>query len=71
MRDNYDFSEAKRNPCAKRLKQQITIRLDKSTIAYFKSMSDDSDIPYQTLINMYLRDCATTQRKLSINWGTA
>ena len=71
MRQNYDFSKAKRNPYAKRLKQQITIRLDRPTIQYFKDLSDDSGIPYQTLINLYLRDCAVTGRKLSMRWKTS
>jgi len=70
MRKHYDFSKAKRNPYAKRLKQQITIRLDKPTIAYFKSLAEDTGIPYQTLINLYLRDCATKGRKLSMRWKT-
>ena len=71
MKKSYDFSQAKRNPYAKRLKQQITIRLDKPTIQYFKDMSNESGIPYQTLINLYLRDCAVTERKLSMRWETS
>ena len=70
MRKSYDFSKAKRNPYAKRLKQQITIRLDKPTIQYFKNLSDESGVPYQTLINLYLRDCAVRERKLSMKWKT-
>ena len=71
MKKSYDFSTAKRNPYAKRLKQQITIRLDKPTIQYFKDLSEESGIPYQTLINLYLRDCAVTGRKLSMRWKTS
>lgn len=71
MRKHYDFSKAKRNPYAKRLKQQITIRLDKPTIEYFKELAGESGIPYQTLINLYLRDCAATGRKLSMRWKTS
>ncbi len=71
MRKSYDFSKAKRNPYAKRLKQQITIRLDKPTIQYFKDLSEETGIPYQTLINLYLRDCAVTERKLSMRWKTS
>jgi uncharacterized protein (DUF4415 family) len=71
MRKNYDFSKAKRNPYAKRLKQQITIRLDKPTVDYFKELADETGIPYQTLINLYLRDCATNGRKLSMRWKTS
>jgi len=68
MRKEYDFSNAKRNPYAKRLKKQITIRLDGPTIDYFKSLAGDTGIPYQTLINLYLRDCAAKKRKLAMNW---
>jgi predicted DNA binding CopG/RHH family protein len=71
MKKSYDFSKAKRNPYAKRLKQQITIRLDKPTIQYFKDLSNESGIPYQTLINLYLRDCAVSERKLSMRWQTS
>lgn len=63
MRDNYDFSKGIRNPYAKRLKRQLTIRLDNETIAYFQGLSDELAIPYQTLINMYLRECAATQKR--------
>ncbi len=68
MRKHYDFSKAKRNPYARRLKRQVTIRLDEATIAYFRSLSQDVGIPYQTLINLYLRECAFTRKKLSIAW---
>ena len=68
MRKNYDFSTAKKNPYAKKLKRQVTIRLDEHTVNYFKDLSQEIGIPYQTLINLYLRDCATTGRKLSIEW---
>jgi len=71
MRKHYDFSKGKRNPYAKLLKQQITIRLDKPTIEYFKGLAVESGIPYQTLINLYLRDCASTGRKLSMRWKTS
>ncbi len=68
MRKQYDFSEARRNPYARRLKKSVTIRLDEATIAYFKGLADDTGIPYQTLINLYLRDCAARGRKLSMQW---
>ena len=71
MRKRYDFSKGKRNPYARLLKQQITIRLDKPTIEYFKDLAGESGIPYQTLINLYLRDCASTGRKLSMRWKTS
>jgi predicted DNA binding CopG/RHH family protein len=64
----YDFSGARKNPYAKRLKKQITIRLDEPTIEYFKGVAELSGIPYQTLINLYLRDCAQKGRKLSMDW---
>jgi uncharacterized protein (DUF4415 family) len=68
MRKEYDFSNAKKNPYAAQLKKQITIRLDGEAIDYFKSISEGVGIPYQSLINLYLRDCAATRRKLNMNW---
>ena len=72
MRDHYDFSKmrGRKNPYVKHLKQSVTIRLDKDTIAYFKSLADESGIPYQTLINLYLRDCALNGRKLHMKWAS-
>ncbi len=68
MRKEYDFSKAKRNPYARRLKQQVTIRLEHDTIAYFKSLSEEMGIPYQTLINLYLRECASSGKRLVVTW---
>ena len=68
MRDEYDFSQGTRNPYARRLKKQVPIRLDAATIDYFKSLADEVGIPYQTLINLYLRDCAARKKRLSIAW---
>ena len=68
MCKEYDFSAAKKNPYAAQLKKQITIRLDEESITYFKSISEDDGIPYQSLINLYLRDCAASHRKLNLNW---
>jgi len=68
MRAEYDFSKARRNPYAKRLKQRVTIRLDAPTVNYFKRLADETGIPYQTLINLYLRDCAESKRELSFAW---
>lgn len=68
MRKEYDFSKATKNPYASRLKKQITIRLDSDAIDYFKSVSEEVGIPYQSLINLYLRDCAASNRKLNLNW---
>ena len=69
MRDEYDFSNAVRNPYTKKLKKQITINIDSDTIDYFKEQSSSSGIPYQTLINLYLADCAQNRKKLSIAWS--
>ncbi len=69
MRDNYDFSKSIKNPYAKRMKKQITIRLDEDTIEYFKDLAEEKGIPYQSLINLYLRDCAETHKKLKVKWA--
>ena len=68
MRKEYDFSAAKKNPYAAQLKKQITIRLDEDAITYFKAISEEVGIPYQSLINLYLRDCAASHRKLNLTW---
>ena len=68
MRKEYDFSAARKNPYAAQLKKQITIRLDEESIAYFTTISEDVGIPYQSLINLYLRDCAASHRKLNLYW---
>ncbi len=70
MRKNYDFSKSAKNPYANRVKKQITIRLDEDTIGYFKKMSEETGIPYQNLINLYLRDCAGKNRKLNLKWAS-
>ena len=69
MREHYDFSKmkGKKNPYIKYLKQ-ITMRLDKDSVEYFKTLSEEAGIPYQTLINLYWRDCATHKRKLNMQW---
>ena len=68
MRKEYDFSQSRKNPYASQLKKQITIRLDEDAIAYFKAISEEVGIPYQSLINLYLRDCAASSRKLNLHW---
>lgn len=68
MRKEYDFSKGRKNPYASRLKKQITIRLDEDAIDYFKSISEKVGIPYQSLINLYLRDCAAAHRELDLSW---
>ena len=68
MKAEYDFSEAKKNPYAKRLKRRVTIRLDGPTVDYFKDLAEETGIPYQTLINLYLRDCAESKKELNLEW---
>ena len=68
MLNEYDFSHAKKNPYAKALKKQITINIDSSTIDYFKAQSEAVGIPYQTLINLYLKDCVNNNRRLTMSW---
>ena len=68
MRDEYDFSNARKNPYAKKLKQQVTIKLDTDVVDYFKAQAIAFGIPYQTLINLYLSDCAANQKKLQMSW---
>jgi len=68
MRKEYGFSKARKNPYASQLKKQITIRLDEDSITYFKTISEDVGVPYQSLINLYLRDCALSRRKLNLKW---
>ena len=68
MREEYDFSNAHKNPYAKKLKKQITINIDVDTIDYFKTQSETSGIPYQTLINLYLADCVAEQKQLKLSW---
>jgi predicted DNA binding CopG/RHH family protein len=71
MRKEYDFSKARRNPYSRLLKKQVTIRLDEGTVKYFKELAREAGIPYQTLINLYLRDCAASGRRLAIEWKKA
>lgn len=71
MRKNYDFSKGRKNPYARRLKRQITIRLDEDTLEYFKRLAEEAEVPYQTLINLFLRDCARTKKRLSLKWEAA
>lgn len=68
MKAEYDFSNAKKNPYVKKLKKQITIKIDNDTIDYFKEQAEISGIPYQTLINLYLSDCAANKKQLQISW---
>jgi len=70
MKDRYDFSKSVKNPYLRSPKKQITIRLDEETIMYFKGMSKDSGIPYQSLINLYLRDCVAKKKQLQLKWAS-
>ena len=68
MKEEYDFSNSIKNPYTKKLKKQISIRIDIEIINYFKELSDDTGIPYQNLINLFLADCATRHLKPKIAW---
>jgi uncharacterized protein (DUF4415 family) len=70
MRARYDFTKSVNNPYLRKPKRQVTIRLDADTIEYFKGLAAQSGIPYQNLINLYLRDCAAEKKRLKIDWGT-
>ncbi|HYN59177.1 MAG TPA: BrnA antitoxin family protein [Rubrivivax sp.] len=68
MRKEYDFTAARKNPYAAQLKQSVTIRLDQDSIVYFKAMAQETGIPYQSLINHYLKECAASKKKLNLAW---
>ena len=69
MRDEYDFSKSVKNPYTKKLKSQITIRLENDTLDYFKQLAAETDLPYQKLINLFLRNCAENKLKPSVTWS--
>ncbi len=71
MRDEYDIKNLnpRKNPYTNSLKKQITINIDSSTIDFFKNLANDTGIPYQTLINMYLGDCAKNNKRPTVSWG--
>lgn len=71
MKAEYDFSKMKSrtNPYATKLKKPVTIRLSEDVVDYFKVMSEEMDVPYQSLINLYLRDCVAQHRKLKMDWS--
>ncbi len=73
MKAEYDLSKMKsrKNPYASKLKKPVTMRLSEDVIEYFKRMADDAGVPYQSLINLYLRDCLATSRKVKIQWPQA
>ncbi len=68
MKKHYDFEKGRPNPYTRTLKKQVTIRLDPDTIHYFKELAEETGIPYQTLINLYLRDCAKHRRRPGLDW---
>ncbi len=70
MKAEYDLSKmkARTNPYASKLKKPVTIRLSEDVVVYFKRMADEAGVPYQSLINLYLRDCLVQNRKVNINW---
>ena len=68
MRDEYDFSKGKRGYYNDKIKERTTIRLDKDVKIYFQQIAEKEQLPYQTLINLYLRDCMRTKRKLKMEW---
>lgn len=71
MKTEYDFSKMKsrKNPYVSKLKKQVTIRMGEDVIGYFKEMSLETGIPYQSLINLYLRDCVSKHRKINVKWA--
>lgn len=68
MKNNYDFSKAKKNPYTKLMKKQITINLSEEVLDYFKELSEKTSIPYQTLINFYLLDCVKNKKTIEMEW---
>ncbi|HMN25040.1 MAG: BrnA antitoxin family protein [Ignavibacteriaceae bacterium] len=68
MKKEYNFKDSIKNPYVKKLKKQISIRIEKETVEYFKKLASEIDIPYQNLMNMYLRECALKNYKPNINW---
>ena len=68
MKKQYDFSKSVKNPYIKKLKKQISIRIENDTVEYFKKLASEIDIPYQNLMNMYLRECAENNKKPNIHW---
>ena len=71
MKAEYDLSKLKsrRNPYASKLKKPVTMRLSEDVLVYFKNMASDAGVPYQSLINLYLRDCAASKKKINLAWA--
>lgn len=72
MKSEYDLANmrSRKNPYASKLKKPVTMRLSEDVIAYFKEMAEEDGVPYQSLINLYLRDCVAQHRKIDIRWNT-
>ncbi|MEL6778654.1 MAG: CopG family antitoxin [Cyanobacteria bacterium J06597_16] len=68
MREEYDFSQSVPNPYAQKVKKKVTISLDEDIVDYFQHLADETNIPYQKLVNLYLKDCVQSQRKLTLEW---
>ena len=71
MRKQYDFSRSEKNPYARHLKKQVTLRLGVDVIDYFKKLAEETGVPYQNLINLYLQDCANSHKKLKLKWTSS
>ena len=71
MRKQYDFSKSEKNPYARHLKKQVTLRLGVDVIEYFKKLAAETGVPYQNLINLYLQDCVHAQKKLKLKWTSS
>ena len=71
MRKHYDFSQATPNPYAKRMKRDVTVHLDKGTVEYFAALAAETGIPIRTLMNLYLRECAASRKRLALRWKPA
>ena len=69
MRKEYDFTAGRKNLYAAQLKKPVTIRFDQDAVTYFKSLAEETGIPYQSLINLYLRDCAASKKKINLAWA--
>ena len=70
MRKEYDFTDSVRNPYTKHFRKQVTLRLGADVIAYFKALAEETGVPYQNLINLYLSDCAHSGKKLALKWAS-
>ena len=70
MRKEHNFSDSVKNPYAKHLKKQVTLRLNTDAISYFKALAEETGVPYQNLINLYLTQCAHSGKKLTLTWAS-